>query len=262
MIPKKIHYIWLGSNPKSKLTEICLLTWKEKMPDYEIIEWNEKNLDLDKIAEENEFFAECKKRKLYAFMADYLRIKILYEQGGIYIDTDVQAIKRMDDLLNTNLILGYENCTIDSEINQIGTGLIGAEKGNEFIKKVYDFYNNEIMNSELYIIPTIITKIYNELNDKEKAEIKIFPTEYFSPYDSGGTKTFDSSMVTENTYAIHWFSYSWGNFDSRKFLSVKHIKNPIKRKIAEIQSQIDFNKEQKIKKQKYESNIKKRTEEK
>lgn len=262
MIPKKIHYIWLGNNPKPKLTDICLLTWKDKMPDYEIIEWNEKNLDLDEISKENKFFAECRKRNLYAFMADYLRIKILYEQGGIYIDTDVQAIKKMDDLLSRNLILGYEKCTIDSEINQIGTGLIGAEKGNEFIKKVYNFYNNEIMDSELYIIPTIMTKIYNELTDDEKSKIEIFPTEYFSPYDSGGTKTFDTSMITKNTYAVHWFSYSWGNFDSRKFLSVKHIKNPIKRKVAEIKSKIDFSKEQKIKKEKYNNNIKMRTKEK
>ena len=138
MIPKVVHYIWLGGKPKDKLTEICLLTFKDKMPNYEFIEWNETNLDLDKIASENKFFAECKKRNLYAFMADYLRIKILYEQGGIYIDTDVQAIKSLDPLLDRNLILGYEECTIDVVHKQIGTGFMACEKGNWFIKKVYD----------------------------------------------------------------------------------------------------------------------------
>ncbi len=255
MIPKKVHYIWLGGRPKDKLTEICLLTWKDKMPDYEFIEWNEKNLDLDKISQECRYFAECKKRNLYAFMADYLRIKILYEQGGIYIDTDVQAIKPLDDLLNNNLLLGYEECTIEKENKQIGTGLIGAEKNNPFIKKVYDFYNNEIMSSPLYIIPVIMTEIYNKMSKEEQDKIKILPKDYFSPYDSGGGKPFKQSLITENTYAIHWFSYSWGNFGSRKFLSVKHIKNPIKRKFAEIKESHNFKKEQKIKKANYLKNI-------
>lgn len=245
MIPKKVHYIWLGGKPKDKLTEICLLTWKDKMPDYEFIEWNEENLDLDKISEESEYFAECRKRNLYAFMADYLRIKILYEQGGIYIDTDVQAIKNLDKLLKKDLLLGYEECTIDKVNKQIGTGLIAAEKGQWFIKKVFEFYNKEIMKSDMYIIPVIMTNIYNNLSEKEKAKIEILPMDYFSPYDSGGGKTFSQNMITENTYAIHWFSYSWGKFKNRKWVQVKHIKNPIKRIIKIICNRIEFQKETK-----------------
>ena len=257
MIPKKVHYIWLGGRPKDKLTEICLLTWKDKMPDYEFIEWNENNLDLDKISRENEYFAECRKRNLYAFMADYLRIKILYEQGGIYIDTDVQAIKSLDPLLNRDLLLGYEECTIDKVNKQIGTGLIAAEKGNWFIEKVYNFYNHEIMNSSMFVIPVIMTHICNGLKEEEKNKIQILPKEYFSPYDSGGGKRFSPSLITENTYAIHWFSYSWGNFKSRQWVSVKHIKNPIKRKLKMIQKRIEFYQETRtVKKNRKANNIK------
>lgn len=240
MIPKKVHYIWLGGKPKDKLTEICLLTWKEKMPDYEFVEWNEENLHLDKISQESEYFAECRKRNLYAFMADYLRIKILYEQGGIYIDTDVQAIKSLDPLLNRDLLLGYEECTIDVVNKQIGTGFIAAEKNNWFIEKVYNFYNNDIMNSEMFIIPVIMTNIYDKLSQEEKDKIEILPKEYFSPYDSGGGKRFSSELITDNTYAIHWFSYSWGNYKNRKWVLVKHIKNPIQRIIKMIKNRIDF----------------------
>lgn len=251
MIPKKVHYIWLGGKPKDKLTEICLLTWKDKMPDYEFIEWNESNLDLDKISAENEYFAECRKRKLYAFMADYLRIKILYEQGGIYIDTDVQAIKSLNPLLENELLLGWEECTIDKVNKQIGTGFIACEKENWFIGKVYNFYNNQIMDTDLFVIPVIMTKIYNDLSKEEKAKINILPIEYFSPYDSGGGKRFSSNLVTENTYVIHWFSYSWGKFKNREWVQVKHIKNPIKRKIVMIKNRIDFYKEtQTVKKNK------------
>lgn len=243
MIPKKVHYIWLGGRPKDKLTEICLLTWKDKMPEYDFIEWNEENLDLDKISQESEYFAECRKRNLYAFMADYLRIKILYEQGGIYIDTDVQAIKSLNPLLDKELILGWEECTIDIVNKQIGTGFIAAEKGNWFIEKIYNFYNKEIMNSDMYIIPVIMTDIYNKLSATEKAKIEILPKEYFSPYDSGGGKRFSTDLITDNTYAIHWFSYSWGKFKNREWAQVKHIKNPIKRKIKMLQNRFEFYKE-------------------
>lgn len=243
MIPKKVHYIWLGGKPKDKLTEICLLTWKDKMPEYEFIEWNETNLDLDKISQESEYFAECKKRNLYAFMADYLRIKILYEQGGIYIDTDVQAIKSLNPLLDRDLILGYEECTIDVVNKQIGTGFIAAEKGNWFIEKIHNFYKNDIMNSDMFIIPVIMTNIYNKLKEEEKRKIEILPKEYFSPYDSGGGKRFSTDLITDNTYAIHWFSYSWGNYKNRKWALVKHIKNPVKRRIQMLKNRIDFYKE-------------------
>lgn len=245
MIPKKVHYIWLGGKPKDKLTEICLLTWKDKMPEYEFIEWNEENLDLDKIAKESIYFAECRKRKLYAFMADYLRIKILYENGGIYIDTDVQAIQSLNKLLDKDILLGYEECTIDKVNKQIGTGLIASEKGHWFIKKIYDFYNDEIMQTDMFIIPVIMTNIYNKLDSIDKAKIDILPKEYFSPYDSGGGKRFSADLVTNNTYAIHWFSYTWGSYKNRKWVQVKHIKNPIKKSIKMLKNRIDFYKETK-----------------
>ena len=243
MIPKVIHYIWLGGKPKDKLTEICLLTFKDKMPDYKFIEWNETNLDLDKISKENEYFAECRKRNLYAFMADYLRIKILYEYGGIYIDTDVQAIRPLDSLLSKNLLLGYEECTIDIVNKQIGTGFIACEKGNWFIGKIYDYYNNEIMNTSDFVIPVIMTKIYNNLPKDQQDTIEILPKDYFSPYDSGGGKRFSEELITSNTFLIHWFSYSWGNFKNREWVSVKHIKNPILRRYQMLKNRYLFFKE-------------------
>ena len=93
MIPKKIHYIWLGRNKKDRASQICLNSWKTNLKDYEIIEWNEDNLPLDSIAQHNRFFYYCRKYKLWAFMSDYLRLWILYKEGGIYLDTYVQLLK-------------------------------------------------------------------------------------------------------------------------------------------------------------------------
>ena len=105
MISKKIHYIWLGENKKDRVSQICINSWKNVLKDYKIIEWNEDNLPLDKIAKANSFFACCMKYKLWAFMSDYLRLWILYQEGGVYMDTDVQAIKPFDDLLKNKTFL-------------------------------------------------------------------------------------------------------------------------------------------------------------
>lgn len=169
MIPKIIHYIWLGSNVKPNIVNICINSWKKELPDYEIIEWNENNLNLDEIAAENRFFAECRKRKLWAYMADYLRLKILYEYGGIYFDTDVQVLKSFNSLLNERAFIGYE------AENYIGTGVIASEKGSGAIKNFLEFYNDEIWNSKLFTIPQIITEICSRQPD---IDITIFP-QYF-----------------------------------------------------------------------------------
>lgn len=95
MIPKKIHYCWFGRGEKPKLAQKCIASWKKYMPDYEIIEWNEDNFDVNR----NAYTQMCYEQKKYAFLTDYLRLVIIEEQGGIYFDTDVEAVRSFDDLL-------------------------------------------------------------------------------------------------------------------------------------------------------------------
>ena len=159
MIPKKIHYIWLGRNKKDRASQICLNSWKTNLKDYEIIEWNEDNLPLDSIAQNNRFFYYCRKYRLWAFMADYLRLWILYKEGGIYMDTDVQVLKSFDDLLQKPMFLGYE-------LNDyIGTGIIGAEKENPYVKVLLDFYTDRIWQVDYYNNPMIFSNVLMENPD-------------------------------------------------------------------------------------------------
>ena len=109
MIPKKLHYIWLGNNSKPNLMDICINSWREKLPDYEIIEWNESNLDFENEINNNTFLKECLDRKLWAFLSDYFRMKVLYENGGIYLDTDMQIIKSLDEFLEDDFFIGLES---------------------------------------------------------------------------------------------------------------------------------------------------------
>ena len=99
MIPKKIHYCWFGENPMPDKDLENIESWKKFCPDYEIIRWDESNYDVNKIPYIKEAY-ECKK---YAFVSDYARLDIIYHEGGIYLDTDVEIIKNIDFLFIIHL---------------------------------------------------------------------------------------------------------------------------------------------------------------
>ena len=101
MIPKIIHYVWLGKKEKPKLFYKCLDSWKKFCPDYEIKEWNEDNFDFS----DNKFAMQAYSLKKYGYVADYIRVKVLNEFGGIYLDTDVEIIKSFDQLLKNDFFL-------------------------------------------------------------------------------------------------------------------------------------------------------------
>ena len=89
MIPKIIHYCWFGGKEKPKEVNDYILTWKKVLPDYQVIEWNESNVDLDF----NRYVKEAYGKKKYAFVSDVCRLYALKEMGGVYLDTDVEVLK-------------------------------------------------------------------------------------------------------------------------------------------------------------------------
>lgn len=202
MIPKKIHYIWLGKNKKDRASQICINSWNKNLRDYEIIEWNEDNLPLSELVNENKFFAYCKKYKLWAFMSDYLRLWILYREGGIYMDTDVQVLKPFDDLLHYPMFLGYEMN------DYIGTGIIGSEKENPFINELLDFYENDIWKVDYYNNPIIFSNVLKS-KPQYNRNCVILQRDILSPYNP--YNNYENTTVENNeTYTIHWFNANWG----------------------------------------------------
>ena len=132
-IPKVIHYCWFGKGEMPKIAKKCIKSWEKYCPDYEIICHNEDNFDLS----QNRYMREAYEEIKWAFVSDFARLKIIYDNGGIYLDTDVELIKPIDDLLENKGFMGFDEKGIDA------TGLgNGAEKGNEiigeFLKDYYD----------------------------------------------------------------------------------------------------------------------------
>lgn len=207
-IPKKIHYCWLGGKPLTPLANKCIESWKKYCPDYEILEWNERNFDISC----NKYVQEAYESKKFAFVTDYVRLYVLYYYGGIYMDTDVEAIKCLDIFLNDRAFTGCE-----SE-KYCCTGIIAAEKNHPWIARLLDGYNERhfiLENGEIDYTPNtqIITKLTIEeygwqLNNEHqllKDGLNIYPFEYFCAKDLETGKL----VVTNNTYTIHHFSGSW-----------------------------------------------------
>ena len=131
MIPKKIHYCWFGGRPLPPLARKCLASWKKYCPDYEIIEWNERNFDLTM----NEYVRWCYAHKKWAYLSDYARLAAVYAQGGIYFDTDVELIRRIDRLLSNEAFYAFEND------QYVASGLgFGAEAGHETLRRMMEPY--------------------------------------------------------------------------------------------------------------------------
>ncbi len=132
-IPKIIHYVWVGNNEKPDDIKRCMQTWKKHLKDYEIIEWNETNFDINA----NRFVKEAYEAKKWAYVSDYIRAYAIYNHGGIYLDTDVLVVDNLDSLLDNRAFVGYENPDYPF------TAVFGAEKGHPFIKDMLDYYDNK-----------------------------------------------------------------------------------------------------------------------
>lgn len=209
MIPKIIHYCWFGNNPKPDIFYKCLKSWKKYCPDYEIKEWNESNFDVNI----NTYIKEAYEEKKYAFVTDYARLWIIFNCGGIYLDTDVELIRPLDTLLNDCAFFGTEDGC------HISTGLgFGAEKNNFFIELMMNDYNGiHFKNSDGTIDITTCPKrntnsvkhLFKENtnfnNIYKLANATIYPREYFCPLSADGL----NMNKTINTYAIHWFTATW-----------------------------------------------------
>ena len=133
MIPKIIHYCWFGGNPLPPSAEKCIESWKKFCPDYEIRRWDESNYDITK----NQYMQEAYQCKKWGFVPDYARLDIIYDHGGIYLDTDVEIIKTFDELLDCVAFGGVEQ---ESPYVALGLGF-GAEKGNDIIRQLRDKYD-------------------------------------------------------------------------------------------------------------------------
>ncbi|HEY1193477.1 glycosyltransferase [Flavobacterium sp.] len=221
VIPKIIHYCWFGKKRKPKLVRDCIKSWKKYLPDYEIIQWNEKNSDLS-----HPFVKEAYRLEKWAFVSDYIRLKVLYEYGGIYLDTDMMLLKSLNDFLDNECFFGAEQNDI------VSCGIIGSIKYNGFIEKCLISYNRVNFNNEIvwndFIITLKITNILrNEFNFYKDFDqfiqlknISIYPVNVFYPFPFKYKKDILNykEYIQKESYAVHLWVGSWIVYNEFKFL--------------------------------------------
>lgn len=202
---KIIHYCWFGKNEKSDLINKCIDSWKKYCPDYQIKEWNEDNFDTHCCL----YVEQAYETKKWAFVSDYCRFHVLNQYGGIYLDTDVELIRNLDDLPDT--FVGFENQSA------VASGLIrGANQGDKICRLMLDSYHNDVFlksdgRLNLVTVCERETKLLQEfgliLDGKQQfvAGTTIYPAEYFCPLNSSNNKL----TITDNTYSIHHYGASW-----------------------------------------------------
>jgi hypothetical protein len=208
MLPKIIHYCWFGRNPKPDIVKKCITSWRHFCPDYQIIEWNEENFDIQECPD---FVRDAYTNKKWAFVSDYARLKIIFENGGVYLDTDVELVKPLDRLI-AKCPHGYMGFEQDTQVN---TGIgFAAEKSNRVIAEMMTEYEKLQFNSDCLdkiACPIINTNVLVRHGLKTGGEMQqigdliILPLEYLCPESMyTGQVTY-----TENTVSVHHYSASW-----------------------------------------------------
>ncbi len=195
VIPKVIHYVWVGGKPPTPLANQCIESWKRFLPDYEIKRWDEQNSPMD-----HRYVQAMYREKKWAFVADYIRFFVLEKEGGIYLDTDTEVLKNFDPLLSHRVFFGQTKDGVTA------AGVIGAKKGERVISAIKAVYDEDTSFSLNRTSPRTVTDV---LATKQFPEVMVYDYRYFNPCDDG-------EVCTEEKLALaytknHW-SESWVRF--------------------------------------------------
>lgn len=195
-IPKKIHYVWVGGKEKPKDIIRCMKSWKKHLTDYEIIEWNEQNFNINS----HPFIKAAYEAQKWAFVSDYIRTYVIYNEGGIYLDTDIIVLDNFDNFLEHECFVGFEN------INYPFTACFGSKKKHPFIKEMLDYYNDidsyefHFENNNTISVSDILVNHYHceKNNQKQILEtgIVVYPD-------------YILCNPSEESVAIHIFTGTW-----------------------------------------------------
>ena len=207
IIPKVIHYCWFGGSPLPDRFKRWMESWYKFCPDYDIKEWNESNYDISK----NRYMQQAYEHKKWGFVPDYARLDIIYENGGIYLDTDVELIAGLDDLLYQKGFIGFER----EDFINLGMGF-GAVRGLEIIKELRDDYDDKSFLKEdgsldLLASPGIQTSMLEKKGLKRNGEYQTVDglTVYPEKVLGGKNPLTRKIEILPCTRAIHHFTATW-----------------------------------------------------
>lgn len=223
MIPKLIHFCWFGEKPLPDSTRRYIRTWRRFLPDYRIVKWSEKNVDISSAPA---YVQEAYEAKKYAFVSDYVRVQKLLQYGGIYFDTDVEVLRPLEPYLEGHsLVMGFEGEGI------LSTAFFACGKGHPFMEEFEKTYHTrhflgEDGSMDLTVINTGISRLAEEWGidltrddyQETKHKTAVYPAAYFSAFDIKNWHENPSSV----TCTIHHMDASW--VDKKGVIHIAAIK--------------------------------------
>ncbi len=207
MIPRTIHYCWFGQGEMPEMAKNCIASWHKHMPHWKYRLWNENNFDVNQVPYTKEAYEAGK----YAFVSDYVRLWALYNEGGLYLDTDVEVFKPFDDLMAYSAFGGFEG----SKHIPLGTCVMASGANGIWVKEQLENYKNRhFLNSDgSFDLTTNVQFISAKMREQgfvqngEEQDYKdfhVFPVEYFCPRQTTG-----EYIRTDKTYCDHLGMASW-----------------------------------------------------
>lgn len=222
-IPRIIHYCWFGGQPIPYYLERYIESWHKVCGDYEIKRWDESNYDISK----NKFMLQAYEAKKWGFVPDYARLDIIYQYGGVYLDTDVELIRSLDPLLKDDCFMGFNDCS------DVALGLgFGAKKNCELIYDMMNYYDDkQFVNDDgsynMKVCSEYQNPVLNKWGFKDNGlqqnidGIVIYPMELFNPSGKIGVHR----HLTDNTFSIHHSELSYESEENKRgFLDNSYIK--------------------------------------
>lgn len=206
MIPKTVHYCWFGNAPRSDLNKRCMESWYRLLPGYRIKEWNETNSPID-----GAYAGAAYARGQWSKVSNYIRLYALYEEGGVYLDTDVEVIKDFSPLLHDECFVAFQQ--LEEDMDWINNAVLGARPGHPFLRCCLGLTVEAFARGGTFLrSPTVTTEVLKEwgLRDYGLQKVKgvtIYPREYFYPYPWYGK--FSPDCIEENTYCVHHWEGTW-----------------------------------------------------
>ena len=226
-IPRILHSVWMGGGPKSDVVKKSMQSWKTYCSDYQVMEWSEDNVDLENTCE---YVKQAYEKKKWAFVSDYVRLKALYEYGGIYMDTDMEVLRNIDEFLT------YDGFVCAESHHTVCTAIIAAKPHAEWVKELLDEYQHISFVKEDNSLDTLPnTKRLQRYLEKKysyhwadtvqelEEGFMIFPQKYFSPLNC-----FTGVLnLTDNTYTFHHYDNTW-----------KSSKDKLKKKVMQVVTKV------------------------
>lgn len=211
MIPKRLHYVWVGG-PLPDKQRAFIESWRSSNPDYEVVAWNESNIDLTIPA-----IAQAYARRRWSTVADIARLMAVHEQGGIYMDTDFRVYRSLNSLLHHRCFFAFQH--EEHPTDWVCNGVFGAEAAHPFIKAALDavlrLRSNWLgLDRPTKYGPKLITRLLRERGLRHYSpqgvlieDIFICPKTFFFPFSYG--EEFHADCITSQTFAAHFWERSW-----------------------------------------------------